>query len=233
MPSSHLIAFDIDNCLMPVDQPAAEPVRRALLALAAEAHIVFASGKPCLYLAGLTRGLGLMQTSLIGENGADIWVGCTMPPRRLGEPPTPEETAALISLRERVVAHFGPTIFFQPNAVGVTAFPPADGPKPPDIAAMIGGDFPDCIEQYVHVDSVDWAIKRFNKGSALKRLSTHLGIAKQDRAMVGDSKNDLPMADAVGLALWVGDPSQVAGTSCIPLRGIIEALGMLREWVER
>jgi HAD superfamily hydrolase (TIGR01484 family) len=217
---------------MPVNQPAEEPTRRGLRRLAdAGAQLVFASGKPCVYLSGLVRGLGVMETALIGENGAETWVTSTMPPERLENGLAPEELAALQSLREAVAAQYGARVFFQPNAVGVTAFPVSEDLPPPDVAARVDVALPDSITMYIHVDSVDWAVKRFDKGVALRRLAEHLGVPLSRVAAVGDGANDLPMFDVAARALWLGDPTVVAGTPAVCVPTIHEALERLAGFV--
>ena len=234
MPPNRIIAFDIDNCLMPLNRPAEAGVAAELLRLAVpEVRLVFASGKPCVYLAGLARGLGLMDLSLIGENGAEIWLGSTMPPERLPQPLTLDEQAGLHDLRRRVVEQYGDQVFLQPNTVGVTAFPVPGGPTPPEIAAAIGPLAPACLHQYIHDDSVDWAVERFDKGAALRLLAEHLSIPASRWAAVGDSANDLPMLAVADLALWLSDPGKAGNIAVTAVSDINAALARLRDWAGR
>jgi len=226
-----LVALDIDNCLMPVDEPAAPETREGLQGLAETgARVCFASGKPCLYLSGLARGLGVVGASLIGENGADIWVASTMPPVRLPVAVRNDERDALARLRAEVLERYGNQVFFQPNSVGVTAFPLPGGPTPDAIARAVGVDMPPSIVRYVHVDSVDWAIGRVDKGAALRRLAEHLRIPLTRVAAVGDSANDLPMFSVAALSLWVGDPEAVRTCEAQQLPSIAEALARVQEF---
>lgn len=230
--SGSIIAFDIDDTLMPVNQPAADATIAGLRRLAdAGAHIVFASGKPCLYLSGLARGLDLMDCSLIGENGAEVWVGSTMPPERLSIAPTEEEAAALASVRVAVEARYGDNVFFQPNAVGVTAFPRPGTVTPDDIARDIHPPLPDSIQRFIHTDSVDWAVSRFNKGAALKGLATRLGVPMDRVAVAGDSGNDLSMVDVAAVSVWLGNPARLEGRQAQCLGSIDAALAVLDETV--
>jgi hydroxymethylpyrimidine pyrophosphatase-like HAD family hydrolase len=191
---------------------------------------VLASGKPCVYLSGLARGLGLTDISLIGENGAEIWVTPNMPPERLAQAVTDEERRALQALQSAVQSQYRDQVFFQPNAVGVTAFPVSDDLPPADIADNIAVATPSSITMYLHVDSVDWAVGRFDKGIALRALAERLPLSPRERdaarapsrlegvAAVGDGSNDLPMLRVASLALWLGDPEAVSGTHivCVP-----------------
>lgn len=230
-----LIAFDVDNCLMPVNRPATEATRHALVEIEhAGAHLVLASGKPCLYLSGLVRGLGIMGASLIGENGAETWVTSTMPPQRLTVEVGPEERALLDDLAASARRRWGQRVFLQPNSVGVTVFPMDEGLTPHLIAAEIGVTLPPTITRYVHVDSVDWALTRCDKGHALRALADHLGISMRLTVAVGDGANDLPMLREAARGIWLGPPEQVAGMGCETVEGISEALdslrALLREW---
>ena len=218
---------------MRVNQPAADATIAGLRRLAdAGAHIAFASGKPCLYLSGLARGLGLMDCSLIGENGAEVWVGSTMPPERLSISPTAEEAATLAWVRDAVEARYGDSVFFQPNAVGVTAFPRPGTDTPHDIAREIDPPLPESIERFVHVDSVDWAVRRFNKGEALTRLADRLGVPMARVAVAGDSGNDLSMVDVAAVSVWLGAPARLEGRQAQCFDNIDAALAALAEMVD-
>lgn len=228
-----LIALDIDNCLMPVNQPAAESTRQLLLRLAAAGgRIVYASGKPCAYLSGLARGLGTMEAALIGENGAETWLHSTMPTRVLRPELREEELAALEAIRAEVARQFGDRVFFQPNRVGVTAFP--FGELTPDaiaahVEATVG--WPEGLICYRHVDSADWAVKRVNKGDALLRLAGELGVPQHRLAAAGDSANDLPMLAVVDLAVWVGRPEALGDTPAEVFPDIDAALTRVLDWL--
>lgn len=232
MPPYHLIAFDIDDCLMPLNRPPQDGVVAALQRLvAADVRLVFASGKPCVYLAGLARGLGLMDTSLIGENGAEIWLGSTMPAERLAQPLGADELAGLANVRRRVAERYGDRVFLQPNTVNVTAFPGPGAPTPEQIAAEVGPGDPVALQQFVHSDSVDWAVRRFSKGAALSLLAAHLGVPRARLAAAGDSGNDLSMLPEVNLPLWLGDPARLGDVSARVVSDITAALALLQEWV--
>lgn len=227
-----LLALDVDNCLMPVNMPARPTTRERLTALADEgAHIVLASGKPCLYLSGLARGLALMDASLIGENGAETWVNSTMPPKTLPTNLLPEERDALAKIRSTVEKLFGDQVFFQPNAIGVTAFPVGPDLKPDEVAAQVSVELPESLLRYIHVDSVDWAVARFDKGFALQRLIDHLSISADRVAALGDSANDLPMFDVAELCLWVGPQDALEGRSAELFDDVDAALDRLMRFV--
>jgi len=47
--------------------------------------------------------------------------------------------------------------------------------------------------------------KNTSKGTALNALASRLGIAKEEIACIGDSANDLPMFEAAGLKIAMGN----------------------------
>jgi len=167
-----------------------------------------------------------MDCSLIGENGADIWVTSTMPPVRLPSELSADEVEALRSLRHAVDSRYGDKVFFQPNAVGVTAFPRCDTLTPAQVEREVNVQLPETISTYIHIDSVDWAVKRFNKGIALQRLAQHLGIPISRVAAAGDGANDLPMLAIASLALWLGDADDASGVT-------VERVGTVDRMMER
>ncbi len=232
MTPAALIALDVDNTLMPVDGPAEEGVREGLLELAAAgARLVIASGKPCYYLAGLVRGLGLMDSSLIGENGAEVWLNCTFPPDLLPTPITDEERAALAQVRGLVSERFGDRVAFEPGTVAVTPFPTDPSLTPEAIREAMDIPLPPTVQVYMHPDSVDWGVSRIDKGVAVARLAERFGAPLSRVAAVGDGENDRPMLAIAELALWLGpDP---APASAVRLGRIREALPLLREFVRR
>lgn len=228
-----VVAFDVDDCLMPVNQAATGDTRAGLKALSdAGARLIFASGKPCSYLSGLARGLGLMDSSLVGENGAEIWLNSTMPPQRLRVELSDEERAAMRAIRERVDGVFGDRVFFQPNTVGVTAFPAKPGLTPQRVADAVDFPVPPSITLFIHVDSADWAVTRLNKGASLEQLARHLGIPMDRVAAVGDGENDVPMLEVAALALWLGAPGCGPANAVECSNGIGEVLERLRMFVE-
>ena len=50
--------------------------------------------------------------------------------------------------------------------------------------------------------------KNTSKGTALKALASRLGISKEEIACIGDSANDLPMFEAAGLKMAMGNAVQ-------------------------
>jgi hypothetical protein len=232
-PPRCLVTFDVDNSLLPLNGPPSRPVLVGLQALRkAGARLVLASGKPCVYLSGLVRGLDIMDAHLIGENGADIWLTSTMPPQRLPQPLEAGERQALECLRRAAGEYLGGRIFLQPNAVGVTAFPADPVLSPTQIADALFAVAGDALALYLHADSADWALARFNKGVALQLLAEHLQVPRERRFAVGDGANDLCMAPIVHKLWWLGSPEAVSGSSTEPVGSIEEAILTLLEQVD-
>jgi hydroxymethylpyrimidine pyrophosphatase-like HAD family hydrolase len=204
-----IAAFDVDGTLAPVNQPPPSSVRRGLGRLRrAGAHLVLASGKPCLYLAGFARALGWAEASLIGENGAEVWLRAIMPSRVLRREIPAEARAALGPIEALLEERFPGAISFHQNPIGVCAFPYDPVATPPPAILEAAGEVPDCLVTYPHVDSVDFAARGIDKGTALLDLARALEVPRERIAAVGDGENDLPMLRAAAYGLRINDPSE-------------------------
>ncbi len=207
--SQWILAFDVDGTLAPVDSPPPDPVRDALRGLvAAGAHLVLASGKPCTYLAGFARGLGLIEASLVGENGAEIWLSGTMTTTRIRHEAPPATRAALDRLCERLERRFPGALFFLPNPIGVTAFSYDIAAQPPSRTIEAALPLPESVACYEHPDSADFLAREFDKGASLAKLLDALGASRERLIAVGDGANDFPMLRTARHAYWVGPPRE-------------------------
>lgn len=224
-----LVAFDVDNCLLPLNGPPSRPVLVGLQALRkAGAQVVLASGKPCAYLSGLVRGMDLMDACLIGENGADIWLTSTMPPQRLPQPLEARERQALERLRAAAVERMEGRVFLQTNTVAVTVFTADASLSPPQIAEALADVTGDGLALYLHEDSAEWTLARLDKGRALRLVAEHWGVPRERVFAVGNGPNDRSMAAAADTLWWVGPIEGIQGVRAVPADTIEDAvLGLL------
>lgn len=223
-----IAAFDVDGTLAPPEEPPSPMAIAGLGRLAARgAHLVLASGKPCAYLAGFARAVGHTEASLIGENGAETWLRAKMPTKRLAREAPAEVREALARVRERLLARYGDALFFQPNAIGLTAFPHDPIACPPAGVAEAAGELPACLGSYVHVDSADFLMRGVDKGRALLRLAEELGVPRARIAAVGDGDNDLPMLAEAACGVFLGEPPATAEAHVVAAVDLAEAFALV------
>jgi hydroxymethylpyrimidine pyrophosphatase-like HAD family hydrolase len=194
------------------------------------AQLALASGKPCVYLAGLVRGMDIMDACLLGENGADVWLTSTMPPVRLLQPLEARVKQRLESVRRAVVERFGERVFLQPNTVGVTAFPVDPSLSPTGIAQTLADVASDGLALFLHEDSAEWIPARLDKGRAVRSVAEHLQIPQDRIFAVGHGPNDHSMAAVVHTVWWVGNRELPGKGRILPAETIEDALlGLLEE----
>ena len=73
MKAKHVVILDVDGVLAKHGQPVSSEVSRLVREISQRSLIVLASGKPASYLEGLSRGIGLSNVIIIGENGGIIY----------------------------------------------------------------------------------------------------------------------------------------------------------------
>jgi HAD superfamily hydrolase (TIGR01484 family) len=234
-----ILALDVDNTLMPVDEPAERSVLEALEILQRTDYLpVLASGKPAAYLSGLARGIGLMPCGIIAENGAVTWANCTMPPEAIDMGIEAYQREALREIRHAIVEEFSDGVFLQPNEVNVTAFPRGRNEEERERGVGEVADFveplvPEGITMYRHIDSIDCTPCHCDKGKALRALAAHYEVPLCRAAAVGDGENDLPMLREAGLAIAVGTESAAAKETRVVVDSFPEALITLGDFVEK
>lgn len=204
-----LLAFDIDNTLASINEPILPKTVSRLKELEESGiKIAFVSGKPAIYLSGLARQTGLKDPIIIGENGLNIYYGCAVPPLKIIDADVDRETHEILhSIKNDIIRRLGDKIWFQPNAVSVTAFPMAweDMYLLKEMMAELfqNETVAEKLVYYTHLDSIDIAPKKVNKGSALSKLLEIEGWGKQDVIAVGDGENDIPMFEQAGFSIGV------------------------------
>ena len=91
----------------------------------------------------------------------------------------------------------------------LTAYP-RDKSRIPQIESELSRWF-DCI---VHpdYDYIELVLKGCTKGTGVEQILRHLGTAREDSYGFGDSKNDIPMLDAVGCGVIMEEaPDEIKG----------------------
>lgn len=204
-----LLAFDIDNTLADLNRPILPETIQSLKNFEKKGiKIAFVSGKPAIYISGMVRQLGLDQPIIIGENGLTIFYGSQVPPMSSIEAvidvPMQEQ---LFGIRRNIFEELGDAVWFQPNAVCVTAFPkrPETMPKLRALVEklFLQNELEDMLVFYQHVDSIDIAPKQVNKGNAMKVLLNKEGWKKEEVIAIGDGENDVPMFENAGFTVGV------------------------------
>ncbi|MEH7333561.1 HAD family hydrolase [Neobacillus drentensis] len=227
-----LLAFDIDNTLALINEPILfETVSRLKQFENSGLKIAFVSGKPAIYLSGLARQAGLKAPIIIGENGLNIYYGCSVPPLKVIDTDVDLETHEILhSIKNEIITSLGDKIWFQPNAVSVTAFP-KDYEDMPALKKMVAKLFQNDevtskLVSYTHLDSIDIAPKLVNKGNALSHLLKLEGWQKEDVIAIGDGENDIPMFEQAGFSIGINFMGQY--TVNVNVNSIHEALDLLQ-----
>lgn len=203
-----LVIFDLDGTLAPVGLPVAQNLADDLRALERAGHqVAICSGKPLAYLCGMLRQIGLKKPALAGENGAAVQLGIDLPPVHRSVIPYPESARQkLAELRAMIDRDFGGRIWYQPNEHMLTCFPHSD-----DLFEPIGQLIYDSgaekagLVVYRHCDCFDIIPAGVDKGAGLRELCRMLDFSPDDTVAVGDHDNDLPMFEAAGLSIGIGD----------------------------
>ncbi|MFP7299363.1 HAD family hydrolase [Neobacillus niacini] len=204
-----LLAFDIDNTLAGINQPILSETVDYLQSFENRGvKIAFVSGKPAIYISGMVRQIGLEEPIVIGENGLNIYYSCHVPPKEIIDGEVEQITREILfSLKEKIAEAMGEQVWFQPNAVSVTAFPKAFDimPKLQEIVHSLFDQeqVREYLVFYQHSDSIDIAPKNVSKGSAMKTLLKKEGWTAQDVIAIGDGENDIPMFENAGYTVGV------------------------------
>ena len=73
MKAKHVVILDVDGVLAEHGQPVSSEISGLVRGISQRSLIALASGKPASYLEGLSRGMGLSNVIIIGENGGVIY----------------------------------------------------------------------------------------------------------------------------------------------------------------
>lgn len=200
-----LVAFDLDGTLAKIG----EPISKKTIALLKELEengitIAISSGKPTYYLCGVVRQIGLKNAILIGENGAVVQYGITLPPKKYMLLNNDNSANSNIKFFKDEVLNRFPSIWTQPNTAIFTPFPKRK--EEFDVIEKLINDNKnktDNISIYRFIDCFDFIPKNISKGNALKIIGKDLGIDSGEMISVGDSVNDYSMFDYTFLSVGV------------------------------
>lgn len=109
-----------------------------------------------------------------------------------------------ISMHWRVVTDFTPHLGQVHKVMGSSADFARCATAATDLTAALGGQAAVLRSQDYYVDVTHPAA---NKGAAARLIAQRLGIPAEAMAAVGDMPNDLPMFEAAGLAIAMGNAS--------------------------
>lgn len=203
-----VLVFDLDGTLAPVGLSMNDEDIKKLKALEAAGYTVaICSGKPSYYLCGFMRQTGLQAPILLGENGATVQFGVSLPPKKyIVHPYSTRSKEQLCMMRTLIDEKYGDKIWCQPNEVGFTPFPLTDEVFE-GIQSIIDehwGEL-DAILVYRHIDSFDLKPKEINKYSGLGLLADELKLEGCDFIAVGDGINDIPMFEFSDISIGIGN----------------------------
>ena len=200
MKKRYIMVFDIDGTLAPYRRPLKRDVADGLCTLEKRGHTVcLASGKPCPYIEGLMRGIGLENALAIGENGAVVSTEYSS--RILYAAARPD----VFNTIEAQIADRFKNVYFQENAVNITAFFDDDKTAESIDCYLERYRGRDDMTVYMHKDAVDIVPSGVNKGASLSMLAQKNGWAKTSIIASGDGDNDVSMAGTAGRFFAVGD----------------------------
>lgn len=208
-----LAVFDLDGTLAPLGKGISREDIRLLREIEQRGvRVALCSGKPCYYLCGLVRQVGLERPILIGENGAVIVFGVELPPKRRYVLPCSEAAKSSIAFLKNEIGKLFPDIWYQPNEVALTPFPVTER-QFDAIQAVIDENrgLLSEVTVYRHVDSFDILPLGIDKKSGLAYLAERIGVSPREIVAVGDGVNDYPMFEyaAYSLGVNVADETRV------------------------
>ena len=190
-----LVVFDLDDTLAAVGEVALSETLALIKNIEKTGvNIAVCSGKPVYYLCGFMRQAGIKNIIMVGENGAVVQFGTSLPPKRFAFFPYLAEADNEISFLKKEIDKLIPDIWYQPNQVALTPFPRSE-----EEFDIIMGCIDSCREKishltvYRHCDSIDITPSEITKYTGLKHLSDITGIKPEEMIAVGDGVNDYPM----------------------------------------
>jgi HAD superfamily hydrolase (TIGR01484 family) len=196
-----IFVFDVDGTLAPFGKPIEGRTAGSLRMLEAGGHyICFASGKPCTYVAGIARGMGLHSKYAIGENGGAILTGENILILTAERPKLFDDLQAKIS---RLL----PKAYFQDNYINVTVITEKKEELDLIVKYLEENRYygREGIVIYRHEDAVEINPEGISKGKALKILKSRPELKDKKIIAAGDGENDLSMKYEADEFCVVGD----------------------------
>lgn len=204
-----IMVFDLDGTLCELSKPVLSENVEKLKLLEQKGNIIaICSGKPCYYLCGLARQLGLNQPLLIGENGASFMEGVSLPPEIYYIAGVEKQAQLCLQEIKEKVKEKLPNVFCQPNSVGFTPFIKDAGDK--RVIEQIIADnrhIDEHLQIFRHSDSFDFSPKGIDKQSGLKYVLEYYGFNRNDFIAIGDGENDIPMFNFASVSYGINFPS--------------------------
>lgn len=202
-----LLVFDLDGTLaarakgmLPGDIELLRKLERSGYTIAV------CSGKPSFYLCGFMRQVGLTRPILIGENGATIQFGVSLPPKKYYVYPYSDRAKIQIKrMRELIDKACGDEVWYQPNEVELTPFTDKSEEleKIQGLVDAQAGEL-DEVHVYRHVNCYDFIPKNINKANGIQFLAGLLEIDRKDVIAFGDAVNDVPMLEYADVSIGIG-----------------------------
>lgn len=199
--------FDLDGTVAPIGKKASEKTARLMRRLEKEGRtVILCSGKPTYYLVGFCRQLGLKDPILIGETGAAICFGISLPPQRRYDYPFPaEKRAAIAELKKRIDKAAGEEIWYQPNEIALTPFFKTEDCKKKIAEVIAQSDELLCgIHVYPQCDCFDVLPEEISKKNGIEFLAQILGAKLEQILALGDGINDVPMLEYADFSIGIG-----------------------------
>lgn len=190
-----IFIFDLDETLCDLGKPIADSTIASLKEIENRGNlVVLCSGKPCYYLCGLLRQVGLSNPVMIGENGSSLQVGIDLPPSVCcRNTPNADSSKVIAHLRgeiERALPH----LFFQPNDVVLTPFFAKEEER--QVIRSIIDSCPydmGAVDVYENIDCFDIVPHGIDKGQGVLKLCEILGEDIGKVVAFGNASNDYPM----------------------------------------
>lgn len=227
-----LIVFDLDDTLAVTGEAITEKDTKLLKEIAKTGiHIAICSGKPVYYLCGFMRQAGINDAILVGENGAVIQFGISLPPKKTYRTPYPKEADGELEYLHKEIDKKLTGVWYQPNEVGLTPFPKNDSEF--DVIQKCINDNEEKIKHltvYRHADSFDITPKGVTKYTGLAELGKIIDVARENTIAVGDGVNDYPMFEYAGysVGVHVREPKAVCKNFCTVTEAMEHILKLIK-----